>query len=59
MKRKIKKFEKLCKELNDLVIELGKDDLEIIYHLNSDKLELTDGTKTLAEVDAPLMTMWD
>ena len=56
---KIKRFEKLCTELNELVVELGKEDMEIIYHLNSDKLELTDGTTTFAEVDAPLMTMWD
>ena len=59
MKNKIKRFEKLCTELNELVVELGKEDMEIIYHLNSDKLELTDGTTTFAEVDAPLMTMWD
>ena len=59
MKNKIKKFEKLCKELNELVVELGKEDMEIIYHLNSDKFELTDGSTTFAEVDAPLMTMWD
>lgn len=59
MKNKIKKFEKLCKELNELIIELGQEDLEVIYHLNSDKFELTDGTSTLAEVDAPLLTMWD
>ena len=59
MKNKIKKFEKLCKELNELVVELGKEDMEIIYHLNSDKFELTDGSTTFVEVDAPLMTMWD
>ena len=56
---KIKRFEKLCAELSNLVTGLGKEDMEIIYHLNSDKLELTDGTTTFAEVDAPLMTMWD
>lgn len=59
MKNKIKKFEKLCKELNELIVELGQEDLEVIYHLNSDKFELTDGSNTLAEVDAPLLTMWD
>ena len=59
MKNKIKRFEKLCTELSNLVTELGKEDMEVIYHLNSDKLELTDGATTFAEVDAPLMTMWD
>ena len=59
MKNKITRFEELCTELNELIVELGKDDMEIIYHLNSDKLELTDGKTTFAEVDAPLMTMWD
>ena len=59
MKNKIKKFEKLCKELNELIVELGQEDLEVIYHLNSDKFELTDGSNTLVEVDAPLLTMWD
>ena len=55
----VKRFEKLMTELNELVIELGKEDMELIYHLNSDKIELTDGSTTFATVDAPLMTMWD
>ena len=59
MKNKIKRFEKLCTELSNLIVELGQEDLEVIYHLNSDKFELTDGSTTLAEVDAPLLTMWD
>ena len=59
MKNKIKRFEKLMMELNELVIELGKEDMEILYHLSTDKLELTDGSTTFSIVDAPLMTMWD
>ena len=59
MKNKLERFEKLCIELSNLVTELGKEDIEMLYHLNSDKLELTDGTTTFVEVNAPLMTLWD
>ena len=59
MKNKIKRFEKLCTELSNLVTELGKEDIEMLYHTERDKFSLTDGSNTLIEVDAPLMTMWD
>ena len=59
IEKNIKKFSKLCTELTNLVIELNADDIEVIYHLNSDKLELTDGSTTFVMVDAPLVTMWD
>lgn len=32
MKNKIKRFEKLCTELSNLVTELGKEDIEMLYH---------------------------
>lgn len=56
---KIKRFEKLCIELSNLLTELGKEDIEMLYHAERDRFSLVKDGKTLTEVDAPLMTMWD
>ena len=59
MKNRIKRFEKLCTELSNLVIELGKEDIEMLYHTERDRFSLVKDGDTIIEVDAPLMTMWD
>ena len=56
---KIKKFEKLCIELSNLVTELGKEDIEMLYHTERDRFSLVKDGNTITEVIAPLMTMWD
>lgn len=59
MKNRIKRFEKLCTELSNLVTELGKEDIEMLYHTERDRFSLVKDGDTIIEVDAPLMTMWD
>ena len=56
---KIKKFEKLCIELSNLVTELGKEDIEMLYHTERDRFSLVKNGNTITEVITPLMTMWD
>lgn len=54
---KIKRFEKLCTELSNLVTELGKEDIEMLYHTERDRFSLIKDGFPILEVDAPLMTM--
>ena len=56
---KIKRFEKLCTELSNLVTELGREGIEMLYHTERDRFSLVKDGDTLTKVDAPLMTMED
>lgn len=56
---KIKKFETLCTKLSNLVTELGKEDIEMLYHTERDRFSLVKDGNTITEVIAPLMTIWD